>query len=66
MNRVIDVADRRMLHARALYEALRGRSTLPPLSSTDPALTIDDAYAISLATLKLRERDGERELTLGA
>jgi 2-oxopent-4-enoate/cis-2-oxohex-4-enoate hydratase len=60
VNTVIDLADRRMLHARALYEALRRRSTLPPLSATDPTLTIDDAYAISLATLKLRERDGER------
>src|SRR5260370_33699432 len=49
-----------MLHARALYEALRKRSTLPPLTERDPTLTIDDAYAISLATLKLRERDGER------
>jgi 2-oxopent-4-enoate/cis-2-oxohex-4-enoate hydratase len=28
--------------------------------TTDPALTIDDAYAISVATLELREADGER------
>jgi 2-oxopent-4-enoate/cis-2-oxohex-4-enoate hydratase len=55
-----NIRDRRMLHARALYDALRGRRTLPPLIVGDPALTIDDAYAISLATLKLRERDGEQ------
>jgi 2-oxopent-4-enoate/cis-2-oxohex-4-enoate hydratase len=60
MNAVADIGDRRMLHARALYNALRGRNTLAPLIARDPTLTIDDAYAISLATLKLRERDGER------
>jgi 2-oxopent-4-enoate/cis-2-oxohex-4-enoate hydratase len=60
VNTVIDIGDRRKLHARALYNALRGRSTLPPLSAIDPALSIDDAYAISLATLRLREHDGER------
>jgi len=48
------------MHARALYHALRGRSTLSPLRTRDPTLTIDDAYAISLATLKLRQSDGER------
>jgi 2-oxopent-4-enoate/cis-2-oxohex-4-enoate hydratase len=60
VNAMTNIRDRRMLHARALYDALRGRRTLPPLIATDPTLTIDDAYAISLATLKLRERDGER------
>jgi 2-oxopent-4-enoate/cis-2-oxohex-4-enoate hydratase len=60
VNAVADIGDRRMLHARALYGALRGRSVLPPLTARDPALTLDDAYAISRATLKLRERDGER------
>jgi 2-oxopent-4-enoate/cis-2-oxohex-4-enoate hydratase len=52
--------ERRMIHARELYAALRGRHTVPPLSSRDRTLTVDDAYAISLATLKMRERDGER------
>ena len=52
--------DRRIVHARSLYDALRGGRTVPPLISTDPTLTIDDAYAISLATLKLRRGDGER------
>jgi 2-oxopent-4-enoate/cis-2-oxohex-4-enoate hydratase len=49
-----------MIHARELYAALRGGSTVAPLSSRDPTLTIDDAYAISLLTLKMRAGDGER------
>ena len=47
-------------HARRLYDALRARRTNPPLIEDDPKLTIDDAYAISLATLALRTADGER------
>ena len=43
-----------------LYAALRNRSTIAPLAARDPALTIDDAYAISLAFLKRRLADGER------
>lgn len=44
----------------ALYRALRDRSTIPPLMAADPALTIDDAYAISLGVLERRRADGER------
>lgn len=47
-------------HAEELYRALRGRQTVPPLMARDPQLTVDDAYAISLAVLALREKDGER------
>lgn len=47
-------------HARQLFDALRGRRTLAPLIERDPALTIDDAYAISLRTLALRQAEGER------
>jgi len=47
-------------HARRLYDALRARQTITPLIEDDPKLTIDDAYAISLATLALRTADGER------
>lgn len=47
-------------HATELYEALRARRTLPPLIARDPTLTIDDAYAISLAVLARRQADGER------
>ena len=43
-----------------LYAALRDRRTVPPLIARDPALTIDDAYAISLDALARRRRDGER------
>lgn len=43
----------------ALYEALRARRTLAPLSDTH-ALTVEDAYRISLRFLARREQDGER------
>lgn len=47
-------------HGRELYEALRSRRTVAPLIARDPALTIDDAYAISLDFLSRRLKDGER------
>lgn len=47
-------------YARELYEALRQGRTVAPLIARDPALTIDDAYAISLSALKRRQDDGER------
>jgi len=47
-------------HGRELYEALRSRRTVAPLIVRDPALTIDDAYAISLDFLSRRLEDGER------
>lgn len=43
-----------------LYVALRNRSTIAPLAPRDAALTIDDAYAISLDFLARRLKDGER------
>ncbi len=43
-----------------LFGALRGCRTVPPLIARDPALTVDDAYAISLDFLARRTRDGER------
>lgn len=46
-------------HCDALYAALRQRRTIPPLIESDPTLTVDDAYAISLALLKRRLADGE-------
>lgn len=46
---------------KALYHALRHRSTLPPLTQTHPDITVEDAYHISRSMLALRcERDGER------
>lgn len=46
--------------AGSLYRALRDGTTIAPPSETDPSLTIDDAYAISLAVLERRLADGER------
>lgn len=43
-----------------LFAAHAGRRTLPPLSSSDPCITIDDAYQISLAFLSRRVEGGER------
>ena len=56
-------APRHALHeelAAELYRALLGRHTVPPLRGRGLGLTIDDAYAISLAILARRERAGER------
>ncbi|MFM9936429.1 MAG: fumarylacetoacetate hydrolase family protein [Novosphingobium sp.] len=46
-------------YGAALHAALRGRRTIAPLIVQDSALTIDDAYAISLAFLSRRLQDGE-------
>ena len=43
-----------------LYAALRGRTTVPPLTSREPAITIEDAYRISRHVLERRLGDGER------
>jgi 2-oxopent-4-enoate/cis-2-oxohex-4-enoate hydratase len=43
-----------------LYQALRARRTLVPLSTRAPELTIDDAYKISLGFLERRLKDGEK------
>lgn len=44
-----------------LYDALRERRTLPPLTERWPAITIDDAYHVSLRMVRRRiEDDGER------
>jgi 2-oxopent-4-enoate/cis-2-oxohex-4-enoate hydratase len=53
------VADTASRYGGLLYDALRGRKVVPPLIETDPGLTIDDAYAISLDTLARRVADGE-------
>lgn len=46
--------------SEALYDALRAQKAIPPLVSVDPALTIDDAYGISLGILERRLADGEK------
>ncbi|RMF15687.1 MAG: 2-oxopent-4-enoate hydratase [Candidatus Dadabacteria bacterium] len=43
-----------------LYEALRSRTTVAPLTDRAPDITVDDAYAISRGILERRLADGER------
>lgn len=44
-----------------LYQALRGQTTVDPLTSRTPEITIEDAYAISSGLLKKRiDNDGEK------
>lgn len=43
-----------------LFDALRQRHTLAPLTDRHPDITVDDAYRISLHMLRLREASGER------
>lgn len=47
-------------YGEELYHAMRDRRTLRPLVERDPALTVDDAYAASLAFLARRRVDGEK------
>lgn len=49
------------LAARALFEALASGVAIAPLTDQYPDMTIDDAYQISLAFLKIRQTEnGER------
>jgi len=43
-----------------LYQALRSRQVLAPLSQTYPDISVDDAYQISLKLLEKRMADGEK------
>jgi 2-oxopent-4-enoate/cis-2-oxohex-4-enoate hydratase len=48
-------------HGNALYEALRARHTLSPLTTRWPEITIADAYHVSLHMVKRRmSDDGEQ------
>ena len=47
-------------YGKWLYQALRSRTPVLPLSERYASLTVDDAYAISLEFLACRCRDGER------
>ncbi|MDB5985022.1 MAG: 2-oxopent-4-enoate hydratase [Nevskia sp.] len=51
--RIIELGDE-------LFAALRSRQVLDPLSTRETAITIDDAYRISLRMLERRQADGER------
>jgi 2-oxopent-4-enoate/cis-2-oxohex-4-enoate hydratase len=52
---VIDAAR----HGDELYAALRARRTVPPLTTREPSITIDDAYHVSRHLLERRLADGE-------
>jgi 2-oxopent-4-enoate/cis-2-oxohex-4-enoate hydratase len=43
-----------------LYQALRARVPVAPLTAREPDLTVDDAYRISLRLLERRVTDGEQ------
>jgi 2-oxopent-4-enoate/cis-2-oxohex-4-enoate hydratase len=45
---------------KQLYQALRTRQCIKPLTDTYPDMTIDDAYQVSLHFNELRLADGER------
>lgn len=51
-------------HGDALYEALRGRKTLSPLTARWPEITIADAYHVSLHMVNRRIRD-DGEVIIG-
>lgn len=46
--------------ARALHGAMLSGNPISPLSESEPAIEIDDAYKISRAFIELRETAGER------
>jgi 2-keto-4-pentenoate hydratase len=48
------------LIAKELLEALRTRVPIDPISRSRPELTLDDAYAIQLAQVAARQRDGRQ------
>ncbi len=43
-----------------LYQALRSRSMVSPLTEREPEITIDDAYHVSLRMVQRRVEDGEQ------
>lgn len=43
-----------------LYQALRTRTVVDPITAREPGVDIEDAYAISLRLLERRRTDGER------
>jgi 2-keto-4-pentenoate hydratase len=46
--------------ARALYEARRTRTPIPPLTDADPSLGIADGYAVQRELIELLLADGDR------
>ena len=52
--------DRILAYGNTLYDCLRARKTIVPLTEQEPDITIEDAYRISLQLLQRRLDDGER------
>ena len=52
-------ADKILSHGNMLYDCLRNRNTMVPLTEQEPDITIKDAYRISLRLLQRRLDDGE-------
>ena len=47
-------------YSEALYECLRGRTTMPPITDTESEVSVEDAYQISRLLLQRRLDDGEK------
>ena len=52
-------ADKILSYGNTLYDCLRKRTTIEPLTEQEPDITIEDAYRISLRLLQRRLDDGE-------
>ena len=52
-------ADKILSYGNMLYDCLRKRRTIEPLTEREPDITIEDAYRISLRLLQRRLDDGE-------
>jgi len=46
--------------SESLFHALRSRTPIDPLTLSEPAMTIEDAYKVSLGLLDLRVSEGEK------
>lgn len=46
--------------SESLYASLKSGKAIAPLTTTYPDISIDDAYQVSLAMLKMREAEGEK------
>ena len=49
-----------LAYGNTLYDCLRERTTIDPLTDQEPGISIEDAYNISLQLLQRRLDDGEK------
>ena len=47
-------------YGELLYQCLKNRDTITPISDEETDMSIEDAYHISLQLLKRRQDDGEK------